>query len=967
MLLYCLSSLFIASHSLKSMGSHLSFTLMSSQNATSASRSLSPAHHSDSKTEGAHILLIEIIRMTARIPSTQRVLQNLFELLSVRCGLLAMTLEVASEAVTRFYPFGDPAMLSATLSSNGPPDDDMPGDDIHENQPDAHSTGRSHRAAGTEKFVCPLTVSAAPAGKLTFIFPARFPLANGSSGGPATNPGSVAPAAAAEAPVAIDTDFLEAVTVQISSCLALETLQTRVSDAEDKAHQRIAEVATLYEIGQAIDPEQLPRLLQMITDRTAWLMDAQACSLMLIDDASGQLQIKASNGLPDDVRDTVRQIGEGIAWRVVQTEQPMLIVDADQDPRLVGVELRPEIGSSMLVPMKDQASRVMGVLSIRRRRPAADFSNDALKLFSVFATQAGLAIANYRLVDDLSRRAAELLKISTFSRSLISTLNIDELLQTVVDDICSIVGFARCCLYLRDPTRPVFVPRLWRGYPDTIGRNPVRDGEGAVGQAAKLKTPLVYASRQSVGAEQSSPRLNAQLKGFARSLGTRAFVAVPILSSTDTCLGVVIADNKASREPITAEQRSLIGVFIDQAGIAIQNALLMEQTQENVENIRRLKDYTDNVIQSIDAAIVSTDGRGYIARWNRAAEETLLLPHEAFFNNTLISVIAQMRLPASERSHLQDLIRRVQETGERVQRMKLTLHPEARPQMTLNLMLSRLPEHHGERMGIVLIFEDVTQEVRLEAELDKMRRLADIGQLAAKMAHEVRNALSPIKGAAQIIRDGFGTQDNSAEWPDIIIAEVDGLSRLTSEMLDFARPTALDPRLLAINDFLGQSMQTLFAFLADHHVQLQWHLAQNLPIILADPVQLGQVVRNLVMNAAQSMPGGGTIDIQSEYDETAGMLAIHVRDEGNGIAAVDLERIFRPFVTTRTKGTGLGLPIVQKIVDQHGGRVQVDSILGEGTCFTVLLPLRPPPEGAEVGQEDTPLISAKTAGMFPDR
>ncbi len=107
-------------------------------------------------------------------------------------------------------------------------------------------------------------------------------------------------------------------------------------------------------------------------------------------------------------------------------------------------------------------------------------------------------------------------------------------------------------------------------------------------------------------------------------------------------------------------------------------------------------------------------------------------------------------------------------------------------------MASRLPERANERTdkveraGIVIIFEDVTQEMRLEAEVEKMRRLADIGQLAAKMAHEVRNALSPIKGAAQLMR----SETENPEWPDIIIAEVDGLSRLTSEMLNFARPTA---------------------------------------------------------------------------------------------------------------------------------------------------------------------------------
>ena len=248
-----------------------------------------------------------------------------------------------------------------------------------------------------------------------------------------------------------------------------------------------------------------------------------------------------------------------------------------------------------------------------------------------------------------------------------------------------------------------------------------------------------------------------------------------------------------------------------------------------------------------------------------------------------------------------------------------------------------------------------------------MRRLADIGQLAAKMAHEVRNALSPIRGAAQIIRAELEGKAGAVEWPDIIVAEVDNLSRLTSEMLDFARPTLLDPRPLSVHDFLLGAVQSLSTFLTEHRVEVQWGVPVDLPKLQADPVQLGQVVRNIVMNAAQSMPDGGALFLHADYNPTAGLLAIRFRDTGIGIARDDLDRIFRPFVTTKPKGTGLGLPIVQKIVDHHGGRVEVESQVGEGTCFSVLLPLKPTRDKADISVEEVPLISARPAGPFPDK
>ena len=763
-----------------------------------------------------------------------------------------------------------------------------------------------------------------------------------------------------------NSSLLHAVAQLLGMRVANERMRQRADRAEASAQRRIREVAALYEIGHAPSGGNIQPVLQLIVDRTALLMEAQACSILLFDVQHQNLRLAASHGLSPRAGASPQLIGEGMAGRVAQTQQPLLISRATRhDPRLQGVALRPDIGSAMLVPMKNQEGHILGVLSIRRSPGHAEFTEEDVKLFSIFASQAALSLANARLLEDLNQQAGELSKLSFLSRSLLSTTDLDALLQTVTDDICGIGEFDRICLYLRDTHRPLFTARVRKGYPENLARNAVKEGEGVIGRVAESKELLRFDSREPVSEEIASSSAYRQRKGFARSSGSPSFVVIPILTSKNNCIALLVADNQRKPLSLSEEQKNLLRAFVSQAGIAIENALLYEQMQDSVANLRRLTDYTDNVLQSIEAAILTTDTRGLVARCNRAAEMLLQAPARLLRRATLEQAVANLHLPPEEQEHLLQALARVQETGEPIHRLKLTLHPQNHPATTFYLMASRLPERANERTdkveraGIVIIFEDVTQEMRLEAEVEKMRRLADIGQLAAKMAHEVRNALSPIKGAAQLIR----SETDNPEWPNIIIAEVDGLSHLTNEMLNFARPTPLDPGPVDINRLLQSALLSLGAFLAENHTCARWELRDGLPSLMADAVQIGQVVRNLVMNAAQSMPEGGTLTIQSDWDAQTQRVGMRFLDTGIGIAPEDQERIFRPFVTTRPKGTGLGLPIVQKNVDNHGGAVEVDSEPGKGTCFTVWLPLAPPLDGEN---PERPTISPGTAGTFPD-
>ena len=288
----------------------------------------------------------------------------------------------------------------------------------------------------------------------------------------------------------LSADLLETVTACLALRLANESLRRRADHAEKTATRRLREVAAIYDIGQALAPVPNAPMLQMIVERTALLMEAQG----VFPDAGGTRskpparcgQSRACLPTCGRKRNCSARAWQG-AWP--RRKKPLRIGrNVPPDPRLEGVALKAGLGSAMLVPLKelkelkDQESRILGVLCLRRRpRPKPNLPKKRVTLFGVFAAQAALALTNARLVDDLNRRAGELQKISTLSRALLSTIDLDTLLHTAVEDVCSVVGCDRCCLYWRDSNRPILVPAPAARLPGKRGPQPGETGRGRGG------------------------------------------------------------------------------------------------------------------------------------------------------------------------------------------------------------------------------------------------------------------------------------------------------------------------------------------------------------------------------------------------------------------------------------------------------------------------------------------------------
>ena len=249
--------------------------------------------------------------------------------------------------------------------------------------------------------------------------------------------------------------------------------------------------------------------------------------------------------------------------------------------------------------------------------------------------------------------------------------------------------------------------------------------------------------------------------------------------------------------------------------------------------------------------------------------------------------------------------------------------------------------------GVATTIGVTLQNSQVYERMKERDRLAALGQMAAGLAHEIRNPLGSIKGAAQLLQPASGPapDNNTREFLDIIVEEVNRLNKIVSQFLDYARPYRGEQRPLEVNEVVRKTLQLLAKEQGQHEVEIVTNFAEGLPPVRADAEQMLQVFLNLSLNAVQAMPQGGRLLISTSLRRAtrrgaaAAFLEVRFRDTGVGIPPGDQRNLFIPFFTTKEKGTGLGLPISQRIIENHGGTIEVRSQPGEGATFTVLLPI----------------------------
>ena len=370
-----------------------------------------------------------------------------------------------------------------------------------------------------------------------------------------------------------------------------------------------------------------------------------------------------------------------------------------------------------------------------------------------------------------------------------------------------------------------------------------------------------------------------------------------------------------------------------------------EVLSRRTNDLHRLRDLHQRTVESLASGLLTSDLKGSVTSFNPEAERITGLAASAALGRDVEQV-----LPGICELAMDGVDRREAPHG----RSRCRYRNRNGEELHLGVATYVLKDAGGTPSGHVVIFQDVTDVVEMEGELRRSERLAAVGQLSASIAHEIRNPLAAISGAIQMLsRSSPAPADESMRLMDIAVRETDRLNHLITDFLHYARPGPCNPSPVLLEEVVREVVD-LFdaACTAGMKVELAIEPATG---VCADPAQLRQLLWNLVLNAAEAMPDGGTLRISAATaDETApqetfasrrnegsgatGWTEIVVADEGVGIPPEALERIFDPFFTTKREGSGLGLATVYRIIEDHGGLVRLESSVGSGTTIRLWLP-----------------------------
>ncbi len=353
-----------------------------------------------------------------------------------------------------------------------------------------------------------------------------------------------------------------------------------------------------------------------------------------------------------------------------------------------------------------------------------------------------------------------------------------------------------------------------------------------------------------------------------------------------------------------------------------------EDLQKSLAEKERIKGYLHNIVENLATGVIVMDLAGRVTVCNQAAARLIGMSPEEIRQRGPAAALGIQESYPQDAGGLKTLLDTLNSRS--------YLHREGRLCRTIHVSTTPLHEKEGPMIGGIIHLEDVTKIRRLEQQAERKNRLAAMGEMAAGIAHEIRNPLGGIELYASILQKEIRDDPDAVRLAENIITGVRSLEHILSNLLSYSRPLRPMLRPVVIRELVDGSLTFAAHALRQNGIEWSCLHRDGDARILTDGELLKQVLMNLVLNAVQAMPEGGALRIETSVSE--GEAEFRISDTGEGIPNEDLNKIFNPFYSTREKGTGLGLAIVHHIVETLGGRIQVESRLSEGTTFIVNCP-----------------------------
>ncbi len=426
--------------------------------------------------------------------------------------------------------------------------------------------------------------------------------------------------------------------------------------------------------------------------------------------------------------------------------------------------------------------------------------------------------------------------------------------------------------------------------------------------------------RETPGAQEAIARLDLNY-----------YIPCRVQQKTIAVLGL---GKTAQGDFLSSEDVELLETLGGYLGIAIQNAQLYASLQQKVAQYERLKDFNENIVESINVGVMALDMEDRIESWNAQMEVMYALPRWQALTQPLNTVF-----PAEFVAEFY----RVRQNAGIHNLYKFRLRTPAGENRIVNAAIAPLVTRKFEVVGRLVIMDDITERMELEAQLFQADKLSSIGLLAAGVAHEVNTPLAVISSYTQMLAKQLQGDPQKSGLLDKITRQTFRASEIVNNLLNFSRTSGSEFSDVDVNKVISETLALLEHQFKTAKVRVKDELSPSLPPVQGNPGRLQQVFLNLFLNAKDAMPGGGTLHVATLNGDA---VSVRVSDTGSGIAPEHVQRIYDPFFTTKSspregqnRGTGLGLSVTYGIIQEHSGKIRVESHPGEGTTFTLDFPL----------------------------
>jgi two-component system, NtrC family, sensor kinase len=385
---------------------------------------------------------------------------------------------------------------------------------------------------------------------------------------------------------------------------------------------------------------------------------------------------------------------------------------------------------------------------------------------------------------------------------------------------------------------------------------------------------------------------------------------------------------------LSSEDVEMLESLASYIGIALQNASLYARLEAKIGEFERLKEFNENIVESINVGILATDLDDRIESWNAQMEAMYALSRGEAIGQRLRDVFPAELCEGLEKFRNESGVHNV---------YKFRLTTRAGEQRTVNAAIAPLLSRDFVAVGRIILVDDITERVSLEAQLAQTDKLSSIGLLAAGVAHEINTPLAVISSYAQMLSKQLRGDQRIGPVLEKITQQSFRAAEIANGLLNFSRTSTTEFRETNLNQVIRDTLSLLEHQFKTAQVQIELDLTADLPAIHGNSGKLQQVFLNLLLNAKEAMPSGGHLRVSTLVN---GHVEAVISDSGSGIAPEHLKRIYDPFFTTKTapkpgdkRGTGLGLSVSYGIIQEHAGKIHVESAIGAGTTFHLEFPL----------------------------